>query len=132
MSLRISMASDWYKAYLLESKGCSRSELLEQVCWVGEFCSYVSRRNDIEFVTVRDVVCYFAEYTDSFENAYEWYARYKAIEAFCDALVSTGKLSANHLRGVYDDADVEPCNVDQEGVAIPAIPVNWSRVETIY
>ena len=132
MSLRISMAGDWYKSYLLESEGISRAELLMQVRWVGEFCSYVSRRNDIEFVTVRDVVCYFAEYTDSFDNGYEWYARYKAIEAFCDALVVAGRLPSNHLRGVYDDADVEPCNGNQAELTIPAVPVNWSRVETIY
>ncbi len=132
MSLRITMASDWYKAYLVENKVVSGAELVERVSWIGEFCSYVSRRNDIEFVTVRDVVCYFADHTDSFGNAYEWYARYKTIEAFCDALVASGRLPSNHLRGVYDDSDVEPFSVGQEDLAVPAVPVNWSRVETVY
>ena len=67
-----------------------------------------------------------------FDKPYEWYSRYKAIEGFCDDLVETEQLASNKLKGIYDDGDVEPYNAQEPVYKVPAVPVNWARIESVF
>lgn len=123
---------DWYRNYLLGQRLLARAEISTRLEWIEDFCEFVARRRTMDEVMVRDVVCYFAEKSDRFEKPFEWYARYKVIESFCDDLVEAEQLSSNKLKGIYDDGDVEPYDAQEPVYRVPALPVNWSRIESVF
>ncbi len=125
-------AVDWYRGFLVDRRQLARIEVSARIEWIEEFCEFASRRRTMSEVTVRDVVCYFAEKSDMFDKPYEWYSRYKAIECFCDDLVEAEQLPANRIKGIYDDGDVEPYNAGEPMHRVPVVPVNWSRIESVF
>lgn len=125
-------AIGWYRTFLLEQRRFTRGEISTRLEWIEDFCNFAARRRTVDEVMVRDVVCYFAEKADMFDKPYEWYSRYKAIEGFCDDLVETEQLASNKLKGIYDDGDVEPYNAQEPVYKVPAVPVNWSRIESVF
>lgn len=125
-------AVGWYRTYLVDQRRLARGEISTRLEWIEDFCDFVARRRTMDEVMVRDVVCYFAEKSDKFDKPYEWYARYKVIECFCDDLVEAERLTANKLKGIYDDGDVEPYNPQEPMYRVPAMPVNWSRIESVF
>ena len=83
-------------------------EARQVVTWIRDFGQTLSSRTRPEDVTVRDVVLYFADRCDEFEEGCEWFYRYKAIEGFYDELSREFSLPANQIRGLYDESDLDP------------------------
>lgn len=128
----ICAALHWYRAHLVAKRRISKKDLQCRIDWIEHFCGALPRRNlAIEEISVRDVVIYFANQAESFQKPLEWYSRYKAIESFWDDMVEARLLESNGLKGIYDDSDIEPY-YQQEAQRMPVVPVNWSRVETVY
>ena len=131
-SLDLFAAVDWYRTFLQHKRGLPRREAVLRIEWIEHFCECLPRRGvSIGQISVRDVVVYFADQADAFGKPLEWYSRYKAIESFLDDMVEARLLDANHIKGIYDDTDIEPYYHEDPAFHTPAIPVNWSRVETI-
>jgi hypothetical protein len=84
-------------------------------------------RKTIYEISVRDVVLYFAEWSERFESPAEWYDRYKVLERFFDDLVDMRVLETNPIKGIYDDTDIEPDLAEDTEPAESLAPVNWLR-----
>ncbi len=102
-------------------------EARQVVTWIRDFGRTLSSRTRPEDVTVRDVVLYFADRCDEFEEGCEWFYRYKAIEGFYDELSREFSLPANQIRGLYDESDLDPALVERIPTRQRVAPVDWSR-----
>jgi hypothetical protein len=105
------------------------SEARRQLRWIREFSECLPNRPEPTEVTVRDVVLYFAEHCDEFDDSVEWYYRYKAIESFFEEMTRTFGLPTNQIRGLYDESDLEPDLLERFPPRGRVAPVNWSREE---
>ena len=113
---------------ILQIKGGSHERRrVGRIRWLKEFGHYVCIRKTIYEISVRDVVIYFAEWAEKFEDPGEWYDRYKVLERFFDDLVDMRHLDSNQIKGIYDDTDFEPDLTDDEGPFESLEPVNWLR-----
>ena len=77
----------------------------------------------------REVILYFAEHCDEFSDSVEWYHRYKAIETFYEDMASELGLPSNQIKGLYDENDIDPDQLNQIADRPPPSPVDWSRDE---
>ena len=116
-----------YTSYLANQKRLSRTETGRRIRWLKEFSQYMCARKTIHDISVRDVVIYFAEWAERFEDPDEWYDRYKVLERFFDDLVDMQVIESNHIKGIYDDTDIEPELTDDSGPSESLSPVNWLR-----
>ena len=116
-----------YTSYLANQRRLSRTETGRRIRWLKEFGHYVCIRKTIYEISVRDVVIYFAEWAEKFEDPGEWYDRYKVLERFFDDLVDMRHLDSNQIKGIYDDTDFEPDLADDEEPFESLEPVNWLR-----
>ena len=132
-SLEVCRALEWYKVYLSSERDLPKREISRRLRWIEHFCDSLPRRAlTIDEITVREIVVYFADQSHRFQKPLEWYLRYKTLEAFWDDMVEAEVLKNNSIKGIYDDTDIEPYDEDDAVVNAPAIPVNWSRAETVY
>ena len=132
-SMDICGALEWYRTYLVSRRGVAKRDLQRKIQWLEHFCEALPRKTvSIENIGVRDVVVYFADQSMSFKKPLEWYSRYKVIETFWDDMVTAKILEYNVLKGIYDDTDVEPYVQENPSDRIPMVPVNWSRVESLF
>ena len=116
-----------YNSYLANQKRLSRTETGRRIKWLREFSRSMCARKTIYEISVRDVVIYFAEWAEKFEDPDEWYDRYKVLERFFDDLVDMQVLESNEIKGIYDDTDIEPDLVEDTEPAESLAPVNWMR-----
>ncbi len=116
-----------YTSYLANQRKLSRTETGRRIKWLKDFSRTMCARKSIDDVSVRDVVIYFAEWAEKFENPAEWYDRYKVLERFFDDLVEMRFLETNQIKGIYDDTDIEPELADDAGPSESLEPVNWMR-----
>jgi uncharacterized membrane protein len=116
-----------YTSYLTGQKRLSRTETGRRIKWLKEFGLSVCARKTIYDTSVRDIVIYFAEWAEKFEDPDEWYDRYKVIERFFDDLVDMQVLETNPVKGIYDDTDIEPDLTEDAGPSESLAPVNWLR-----
>ena len=116
-----------YTSYLANQRRLSRTETGKRIKWLKEFSRCMCLRKNIHDISVRDVVLYFAEWAEKFEDPEEWYDRYKVLERFFDDLVEMQVLESNQIKGIYDDTDIEPDLTDDAGPAESVAPVNWMR-----
>lgn len=124
-SFRTALA--WYADHLTVRRRFSSTDVRQQLGWLKEFAAAFPRRRGPTDVTIRDVVCYFAERCDEFPDTVEWYRRYKAIEAFYDEITRVFALPSNHIKGLYDESDLEPDLLRRIPIRDRLAPVNWSR-----
>ena len=116
-----------YNSYLATQRRLSRTETGKRIRWLREFGHSMCARKTIYDISVRDVVIYFAEWAEKFEDPDEWYDRYKVLERFFDDLVDMQFIESNQIKGIYDDTDIEPDLTDDSGPAESLAPVNWMR-----
>ncbi len=116
-----------YNSYLANQKRLSRTETGKRIKWLRDFSRCMCARKTIYDISVRDVVIYFAEWAEKFEDPDEWYDRYKVLERFFDDLVDMQYLETNQIKGIYDDTDIEPELTDDAGPSESLVPVNWMR-----
>ncbi len=116
-----------YTSYLANQRRLSRTETGKRITWLKEFGHYMCARKTIYEISVRDVVTYFAEWAERFEDPLEWYDRYKVLERFFDDLVDMQVLESNQIKGIYDDTDIEPELTDDDEPSESLAPVNWMR-----
>ncbi len=120
---------EWYGDRLNRRRRLPRSDARLHVRWIREFGESLPNRISPTHVTVRDVVLYFAERCDEFSDPIEWYHRYKAIETFFEEMTREFDLTANQIRGLYDESDLEPSLTENLPSSERFAPVNWSREE---
>ena len=116
-----------YTSYLANQRRLSRTETGKRIRWLREFGLSMCNRKTIYEISVRDVVIYFAEWSEKFENPAEWYDRYKVLERFFDDLVDMQVLESNQIKGIYDDTDIEPDLAEDTEPSESLAPVNWLR-----
>ena len=120
-------ALEWYAEELAGKRQLPAAKTREVVMWIRDFGRAIPGRTRPEDVTVRDVVMYFAEHCEEFQDGSEWYYRYKAIEGFYDELSRQFSLAPNQIRGLYDESDLDPALVESMPRRQRVEPVNWSR-----
>ena len=120
-------ALDWYSGQLLRRRRFPPAEVRRQLKWLRDFGDSFPQRVEPAHVGQREVILYFAEHCDEFSDSVEWYHRYKAIETFYEDMASEFGLPSNQIKGLYDENDIDPDQLNQIADRPPPSPVDWSR-----
>lgn len=120
-------ALEWYSDQLTTRRRMPSREARQQICWIEDFRDCLPRLTGPTDVSVRDIVMYFANHCDDFTDAIEWFHRYKAIESFYEEMTREFDLPSNHIKGLYDESDLDPELLVTMKATQAFAPVDWSR-----
>ena len=119
----------WYTEQLSRRRRLPARDVRRQISWIDDFRTCLPRRTSPIDVSVRDIVLYFADHCDAFDDPVEWFHRYKAIESFYEEMTREFNLPSNQIRGLYDESDLDPELLTHMPTRPSFAPVDWSREE---